>query len=80
MNSKIKKAHAELSAAHREGIEAMMTITSIQTFNVVECACRADGPCAYHADLINRMLETLKRMSRVLDELGRDLADPMRAH
>jgi len=79
-SSQARKAHTELSVSHREAIEAMMTITSIQTNNFYGCACRSDGPCAYHADQINRLMEMLKRMSAILDQLDKDIVDPMRAH
>jgi hypothetical protein len=79
-SSQARKAHTELSVSHSEGIEAMMTIQSIQTGNYYGCACNSDGPCAYHADQINRLMDVLKRMSAVLDQLDKDIVDPMRAH
>lgn len=79
MSSQARKAFGELSAAHREAVEALMTINSIQAGNLFGCACNADGPCAYHADQINRLLDVCKRMNALLNLLAADITSPMRA-
>ncbi len=76
--SQTDKAYSEMMAAHRELIEAMMSLQAISTMGGAQCACGNGQSCAYHAGLIHRTLESLKRIDLVLDELRADIAHPGR--
>lgn len=73
-----EKAQTELIAALRSAADGLMTINSLQTYNTEGCACSSTGPCAYHADLINRIMEGIKRLEGVVGELQKDIREPGR--
>jgi hypothetical protein len=80
MQSTTEVAHAELTAAHRHGTEALAALQSIQQrpdFRI-KCACNERGACAYHAGLINRTFDALRILGEVLEQTRADLADPSR--